>query len=110
MRRGGVGGGLLMTQGSFRTGSALLLALQAGLATPTGSPTGRCRCRSKASSDHRFWDVLMEPVAPRQTQLALLHIERKLAAIEADIQQLRQFICYCTDDTTPIPLDQNDEL
>jgi hypothetical protein len=52
----------------------------------------------------------MEPVAPRQTQLALLHIERKLAAIEADIQQLRQFICYCTDDTTPIPLDQNDEL
>ena len=52
----------------------------------------------------------MEPFAPRSTQLALLHIERKLAAIEADIQQLRQFICYCTDDTTPIPLDQNDEL
>jgi hypothetical protein len=51
----------------------------------------------------------MEPFAPRHTPLVLLHIERKLAAIEADIQQIRQFIAYCTDDTTPSSVEQNHE-
>ena len=50
--------------------------------------------------------MLMEPSAAHHTDLALVHIEQKLAAIEAEIWEIRQFIHYCTHKDTPlIPTD-----
>ena len=47
MRRGGVGGGSLMSLDVFRTGSTPHLKHRHGLAIRHGSPTTRCRCRSR---------------------------------------------------------------
>jgi hypothetical protein len=51
----------------------------------------------------------MEPLTTRHTDLALAHIEQKLAAIEAEIWEIRQFIHYCTHKDTP-SIPTNDEL